>query len=50
MNDKVAIVTGSSRGIGLGIAEDLAKAGASVVVCSTREESLKKWPRPFQML
>jgi len=32
MNDKVAVVTGSSKGIGYAIAEALVKAGASVTV------------------
>ncbi|MDA1352850.1 MAG: 3-oxoacyl-ACP reductase FabG [bacterium] len=40
--DKVIIVTGSSRGIGLAIAEGLAAAGATIVVSSTKEEKSKE--------
>ena len=34
LNGKVAIVTGSSRGIGMAIAQELSQLGASVVLCS----------------
>ncbi|HEX9014817.1 MAG TPA: glucose 1-dehydrogenase [Chloroflexota bacterium] len=40
MKDMVAIVTGSTRGIGLGIAKGFAKEGANLVITSRKEESL----------
>lgn len=42
MKDKVAIVSGSSAGIGLAIAETLAKAGASVVINGRTPEKLNR--------
>jgi NAD(P)-dependent dehydrogenase (short-subunit alcohol dehydrogenase family) len=39
LTGKTAIVTGSSRGIGLAIAEALAEAGASVVISSRKQEA-----------
>lgn len=36
---KTAIVTGGSRGIGLGISRELAKRGWNLAVCATRPES-----------
>jgi 3-oxoacyl-[acyl-carrier protein] reductase/7-alpha-hydroxysteroid dehydrogenase len=40
--DKVAIVTGGSRGIGNAIVEKFVKKGASVVLCASREETADK--------
>lgn len=40
LRDKVAIVTGSSDGIGLVTARSLAREGARLVICARREEKL----------
>jgi 3-oxoacyl-[acyl-carrier protein] reductase len=39
-DNKVAIVTGASRGIGFTVAEELAKAGYDLAICGTREETV----------
>lgn len=41
LQGRVAIVTGGGTGIGLSIAEEMAKAGADIVVCSRGEDHLR---------
>lgn len=42
LKDKVAIITGGSKGIGYGIAEEFLKEGAKITICSRNEEEGKK--------
>lgn len=42
LQDKVVVVTGSSRGIGRAIAEACAAAGARVVISSRNEGAVRK--------
>ena len=40
LNDRVAIVTGASRGLGEEMSEGLAEAGAALMICARREQWL----------
>ena len=42
LTDKVALVSGASRGIGSAIAQMLAEYGAHVILTSRRAENLKE--------
>ncbi len=50
LHDKVAIVTGGTKGIGRGIAEALARAGAGVIIAARRSEEIEQTVHDLEKL
>jgi NAD(P)-dependent dehydrogenase (short-subunit alcohol dehydrogenase family) len=50
LQDKVAVVTGASRGIGKAIAGTFAREGATVVICGRKQEALDAVAAEFSSL
>ncbi len=48
LNNKVAIVTGASKGIGRAIAMTLGRQGATVIVCSRKQEAVDETAEAFR--
>ncbi len=48
LKNKVALVTASSRGLGRAVAEELAAEGASLIICSRKQEAIDRVAQEIQ--
>ena len=50
LNNKVAVITGASKGIGKAMAQGLAEFGATVIVSSRKQEAVDQVAKEFSEL